>query len=245
MEPEPFRRHDRQGGSTAEEGHPPLQPDARRAQEQEERGVKEAVAGIGEDGKDAVIEGVQDRNTDGEAIPAVPAQPDEVERRRDGKRPAQAQPRQPPGHDHAQEDRREVPEVVEHALQQQVQRREPSPVEGQGQIEGRGGKIQQGGALEEPPRAPPLVPGEKIARGHEEEGHRHPEKDLHQEEVPRLRPGFEGGGVDGYHHHCGGSAKEVDGRPAAGGPHCRAVPSSMRRATSSGKGMPALAIMVG
>ena len=213
-EPECLQAHAQEGQDEARGGGPAAPPEPRRPQQKKEGGEEQAVPGVGEHQKNAVIQGFQHRGSDCKAIIAVTTHAHQIEEPGQGQGCGGGEPGQIPRDHHSQEDRRKVPKVVQRAVQQQLL----EPLEGggeapvvpvQGQVEDHHQGVHQGGLFQKFPRVRPISLGEKIPADHEEEGDGHPGQHPGEPEVRPRREGVQRGGVVAHHQKGGEQAEPV------------------------------------
>ena len=215
-EPECLQTHAQEGQNQPHGGGPAAPPEPRRPQQEKEWSEEQAVPGVGEHQKDTVVQGLQRRDSGCKAIITVTAYANQIEEPGQGQGCGGGEPGQIPRDHHPQEDRREVPQVVQGAVQQQLL----EPLEGggkapvvpvQGQVEDHRQNVHQGGLFQKFPRVRPISLGEKISADHEEEGDGHPGQHPGEPEVRPRREGVQGGGVVAHHQKSGQQAEPVQG----------------------------------
>ena len=200
-----LRRHSGEGARQTPGGGPaaPLYPC--RPQQEEERGEEQAVAGIVKHLEDGAVQPLQRRGLAHQAIPAVPSDADQVENGGDTQSGAVGQPGQVPSHHHSQQHRREVPQVVQGAVGQQLfypfQGGITAVVPVQGQVEGHGREIEEQGFPKKAAGVLPLAFGQEIAADYEKEGHRQPGQHPGEKEVRRGGEAVQGARVVADHQH--------------------------------------------
>ena len=222
VEPQRLAAHGGQGGQQPYARAPPGEPPSRRPQQQEQGHVEQPVPGVGEHLEERVIRRFQPGDPGDQPIVAVAAQAHEVQypRRRQGD--PQPQPPEPPGDGDAQQQSREVPQVVEGAVCHQPPEKVPVQLPGvevQRQIQQNAGTVQHRRLFPEGPDGAPALLIQEVPADHQEEGHRRPGQHPGEIKVPQGRVGGQWRGVDGRHQHRRRQAEPVQGRaPHAGRP---------------------------
>ena len=119
-EPECLQAHPQKGQGEPHGGGPSAPPEPRRPQQEKEGGEEQAVPGIGEHQEDTVVHGFQRWDSGCKAIIAVTTHAHQIEEDGQGQGGGGGEPGQLSCDHHPQEDRREVPQVVQGAVQQQL-----------------------------------------------------------------------------------------------------------------------------
>ena len=224
VEPQRLAAHGGQREQEPRQRGPPGEPPSRRPQQQEQRHIEQPVPGVGEHLEDGAVHRLQGRNLGCQPVIAVAAQPHEVQQSCQGQRQPQPQPPEPPGDGDAQQQAREVPQVVEGAVRHQPPEKVPVQLPGvevQGQVQQHADAVQQRRLFPEGPDGAPALLVQKVPADHQEEGHRHPSQHSGEIEVPQGCVSGQGRGVDGRYQHRRQQAEAVQDRrraPHAGRP---------------------------
>ena len=119
-EPECLQAHAQKGQGEARGGGPSAPRSPAAPSRRKRGGEEQAVPGIGEHQEDTVVQGFQRRDSGCKAKITVTAYANQIEESGQEQGGGGGEPGQIPRDHHPQENRREVPQVIQRAVQQQL-----------------------------------------------------------------------------------------------------------------------------
>ena len=209
-----FHAHRREGKQESHKTETRIPALCVGSQQQKKRSEKDAISGVGGNGKQNIIAGFPEGQGGDKAIIAVSSQADQIEESRCRQRKARAPAAQQKRQKGTEQNGGKVPEMIKSAVKQDSPHHilpavQIAGIEVQRQIEQHGGQIQQTRFFEEMRQAAPFRAGKEIARYQEKEGDSQAGQYAREKEVAVRRVRCQRGGMNRGHQHSGHDPEPV------------------------------------